>query len=82
MDEKSVTTAQNLDNAIVLIKANRLPANVLIATDGFHQFRAKLLASRRGLRPYALPANTNKALVLELYVRELVGLPKSILFNR
>lgn len=82
MDEKSASTSQNMDHSAAMIKSNNLPSNVLIATDGFHQFRAKLLASRRGLKPYALPAKTTKGLVLGLYVRELIGLPKSVLFNR
>ena len=82
VDDKSISTAQNIDNAAALIKTNKLPTNVIIATDGFHLFRAKLLVLRRGLKPYSLPAKTTKALVIELYVRELIGLPKSILFNR
>ena len=71
-----------MDNAKAIIGKNNLSRNVVIATDGFHLFRSKLLASRRGLSPYGLPAKTDWRLKLELYVRELTGLPKSLLLNR
>jgi uncharacterized SAM-binding protein YcdF (DUF218 family) len=81
-DNTSKNTGQNLDNAIKIIKENKLSDHVAIATDGFHMFRAKFLAENRGLSAYACPANTDNRLVLTFYIRELFALPKSIILNR
>lgn len=82
MDAASLDTAQNMRNSAALLRASGSSEHVLIATDGFHMFRAKLLAARRGLHPYALPARTVPALVPELTLRELIGMPKALLLNR
>lgn len=82
LEDKSNSTSQNLENSAEIIAENGLSRNVVIATDGFHMFRAKLLAGWKGLTPYACPASTDKRLVLYLYVRELIGIPKTLLFDR
>ncbi|HEX3026564.1 MAG TPA: YdcF family protein [Clostridia bacterium] len=81
-DDQSKSTSQNFDNAIKIIKRYNLSDNVAVATDGFHMFRAKLLAQRKGLNAYACPAVTDKRLVLTFYIRELFALPKTVLFNQ
>jgi uncharacterized SAM-binding protein YcdF (DUF218 family) len=82
LEDKSFSTSQNLENSANIISKNGLSTNVVIATDGFHMFRAKTLARWKGLVPYSCPASTDKRLVLSLYLREFVGIPKTFLMDR
>jgi len=82
MDDSSYNTSQNLENSAKIISAHNLSTNVLLATDGFHMFRAKTLAGWKGLTPYSCPASTDKRLVFYLYIRELFGIPKTLLLDR
>lgn len=82
MEDKSSSTSQNLENSAKIIKENNLSTNVVLATDGFHMFRAKTLARWKGLVPYSCTAKTDKRLVLYLYLREFAGIPKTLLFDR
>lgn len=82
MDDASYNTSQNLENSAEIILANDLSTNVLLATDGFHMFRAKTLAGWKGLTPYSCPASTDRRLILYLYIRELIGIPKTLLLDR
>lgn len=81
-DNSSTDTRSNFENAYEIIKQNNLSQNVAIATDGFHMFRSKILASRCGLKPYACPASTDVRLAPTFYLRELFALPKSVLLDR
>lgn len=81
-DPVSVNTLQNLRNSKKIIKENKLSDNVAVATDGFHIFRAKMIARRQGLKPYSCPAVTDKRLALTFYLRELFALPKSVIADR
>ena len=82
MEDASYNTSQNLENSAKIIRANGLSTNVLLATDGFHMFRAKTLAGWKGLTPYSCPASTDRRLILYLYIRELIGIPKTLLLDR
>jgi len=82
LEDASFNTSQNLENSALIIAEKGLSANVVIATDGFHMYRAKTLAGWKGLTPYACPAATDKRLVFYMYVRECMGIPKTLLFDR
>jgi len=82
LEDASFNTRQNLENSALIIAEKGLPENVVIVTDGFHMFRAKTLAGWKGLTPYSCPAATDKWLVFYLYVRECIGIPKTLLFDR
>ena len=82
MEDASYNTSQNLENCAKIIAAKGLSTNVLLATDGFHMFRAKTLAGWKGLTPYSCPASTDRRLVFYLYIRELIGIPKTLLLDR
>lgn len=77
-DPVSVNTQQNLRNSKKIIKENNLSDDVAVVTDGFHIFRAKMIAKRIGLKPYSCPASTDRRLVHTFYLRELFALPKSV----
>jgi len=82
LEDASFNTSQNLENSALIISEKELSKNVVLATDGFHMYRAKTLAGWKGLTPYSCPAATDKRLVFYLYVRECMGIPKTLLFDR
>jgi len=82
MEDASYNTSQNLGNSAEIIAARGLSKNIVIVTDGFHMFRAKTLAGWKGLVPYSYPVPTDKRLVFYLYVREFIGIPKTLLLDR
>ncbi len=82
MEDRSTSTDENLGYSAEIIRANGLSSNVVIATDGFHMFRAKLIAGRKGLKAYPCCAATDPRLALYLYIRECIAIPKTLLLNR
>jgi len=81
-EDRSTSTDENLAYSAQIIRANGLSSNVVIATDGFHMFRAKLIAGRKGLHAYPCCAATDPRLTLYLYIRECIAIPKTLLLSR
>ena len=84
LEDKSRNTLQNLSFSLEKIKEMDQKENqrVLIASNKYHLFRAKMLAKRLDMVPYGLPAQTPPAVVVKSYVREYFAVIKSLLFDR
>lgn len=79
----STNTFENLKNASELIfQESKKKPNVLIVTNRFHIFRAKMLANRFGIEPYGYPAKTPPSILIPCYIREAAGIVKSFLVDR
>lgn len=74
VDNTSTDTRENLQNAAAILKEQGLDNEVVIITDGFHQYRASLLANQNGLVSYAYSAYTNPLYVPTYWVREWMAL--------
>ena len=76
-EDRSRDTAQNITYAGEIIRQEGLPETMLIATDGFHQFRAYLHAGDVGHQAYALPVTSftfaTFSMQPEFWVREILG---------
>lgn len=84
VEANSYNTWENLQNAKQLLDA-RIPGGskaVMIASNGFHLFRSKMLAERLGMKAYGLPAKTPPTVVFSGYVREFFAVIKSYLLDR
>lgn len=77
-EDRSRDTEQNVTYAGEIIRQNDLPETMLIATDGFHQFRAFLHAKEVGHKAYALPVTSftlaTFSMQPEYWVREILGI--------
>ncbi len=84
LEDKSTSTFENLKMSLDKIKEvdNKKEIRVLIATNKYHIFRAKLLAKRLGLIPYGLPAKIPPTIIIKSYVREYFAVIKSLIFDR
>ncbi len=76
-EDRSRDTEQNITYAGEIIRRESLPETMLIATDGFHQFRAFLHAKDTGHVAYALPVKSFSLATFsmqpEYWVREILG---------
>ncbi len=81
-ETQSTNTKENFLYSTQIISREGLSKEIVVATDGFHQFRASMFAKDNGLVFHALPANTPWLLAPGYYARELMGVVKSALFDR
>lgn len=80
-EESSTSTFENLKHSKQQL-LNNDEAKVLIVTNDFHMFRAKLLAKRAGLIPYGLPSKTPPIVLVNCYLREYFAVIKSYFLDK
>lgn len=78
MEDRSVNTHENLAFSKAVLEENGLDSEIVIITDGFHQYRASLIAEELGLRSYSVSCHTRTELVPTYWVREWFALIKEI----
>lgn len=77
-ENTSTRTKENIQNAQ---KKQSLGETVIVTSD-FHTFRAKLLASRLGIKTVStLPAISNSSVTTKMYFREIFSLGYALLFD-
>lgn len=74
IEDKSTDTRENLIFSKEIIEREGLSNNITLITDGFHQYRASMLAKEIGIKPYAVSADTLWWLIPTYYVREWMGI--------
>ena len=83
MEDKSKNTKENLKFSSEIIEANRLNKNLAIATDGFHQLRARIIANQLGLKGDvgAINSDTQFQYLPTYFVREWFAIPYQLLLQ-
>lgn len=83
IEDKSTSTFENLKLSLDIIRKvdSRESIRILIATNKFHIFRAKILAKRLGMDPYGLPAKIPPTIIIQSYIREYFATIKSFFFD-
>lgn len=82
MEDRSVSTRENLLFSARILKEKGLDAKAAIVTSGFHACRAHLIARSLGIEDGSVPAGSPWWLLPTFYVRELYGLLFQILAGR
>ena len=81
-EEKSTSTIENLRFSKEIIeKQSKQTPRIMLTTNDFHMYRAKMLANREGLHVYALPSATPLSIKYNSYFREYFALIKSYLLD-
>lgn len=82
-EDKSTSTFENIKNSKVIIQKHSKIENtkVIIITNDFHLFRAKMLASRNGFETYGMPCKTPPYTIINNYLREFFAVAKSFTFD-
>ncbi len=78
LEDSSVNTRENIEFSKAVLEENGLGEDIVIITDGFHQYRASLIAEKIGLEAYSVSCYTRPELVPAYWVREWFALVKEI----
>jgi uncharacterized SAM-binding protein YcdF (DUF218 family) len=82
IEDRSTSTMENFKNTKeIVLKDNNESIKILVVTNDFHMFRAKLLANRNGFIAYGLPSKTPWSILPNCYIREYFAVIKSLLFD-
>ncbi|MGN1127248.1 MAG: YdcF family protein [Ruminococcus sp.] len=81
IEDKSVSTESNMKNSYKIIEENNLNKNVAIATDNYHQLRAKIIARRIGITESVGAVNSDSPLSVfpTYWVREWFAIPVELI---
>ncbi len=81
IEDKSTNTESNIKNSYKLIEENNLSKDIAIATDGYHQLRARIIAKKQGVDGHIGAVNSDSPLSVlpTYYVREWFALPVEII---
>ena len=80
-EDKSTNTNQNLEFSLEKLREQGLSTeNIIIVTDGFHQFRAHLMAEELGGKATSVNAKTPVWLAPAYWIREWLALTQYIAF--
>ncbi len=74
VENQSKDTQQNLQFTANILEEQGLGKDIVIVTDGFHEYRASLLAEKAGLHASAYSAHTRPLFVPTYWVREWMAL--------
>ena len=82
MEDKSTTTSENLEFSIKKMDELGLGRDMTIVTDGYHLYRASLIAKERGAGEVTTyGADTELRMIPTYWVREWFGLTKFFVFG-
>ncbi len=75
MEDKSTTTDENLEFSFEILDKMGLPRSIVLVTDGYHQYRAQLIAEKHGAQTIgAQSASTELRFIPTYWVREWFGI--------
>lgn len=81
VENRSKNTSQNMLYSAELIEREKLPRQVAVVTDAFHQLRCQMFAKKNGLSPGAVVSETPWYLQQCYWWREIFGLAKAIVLG-
>ncbi len=83
-EERSTSTYENMlySKKIYENTIGKPLSKVMIVTNDFHMFRAKILAKRAGLKPYGISSGTPWYIYPNVCLREYFALFKSLILDR
>ena len=82
MEDRSTTTSENMRFSKEILDANGLTGPVYLATDGYHEMRAQILAKNEQLPPcYPAAAYTSWYLLPTYWIREWFGIAHAFVFG-
>lgn len=80
-EDQSISTQENFENSRAILEAQGLDPQIIIVTDGYHQYRASRIADGLGLEYTAVSARTSWYLVPSYWVREWLGICYQFVFG-
>ena len=81
LEDKSTNTLENIAYSNKVIEENGLSTDVLVVTNEFHEYRAKLICDKAGLNFHSSCSRSSFYTFLTYYTRELMGIAKELVFK-
>lgn len=81
LEDKSTSTAENIENAKRILDENNLGYDVAIATSDYHLKRATMIAERQGLNAARISSHSGFFDVPSFYLRDTLGVIKEFIFG-
>lgn len=79
MEDKSTSTDENLEFSFAILDKMGLSRDIVLVTDGYHQYRAQLIAGKHGAgNIYSVSASTELRFIPTYWVREWFGLAQQM----
>lgn len=79
MEDRSTSTDENLEFSLAILDSKGLSRNIVLVTNGYHQYRAKLIAKRHGAdKVWAVSSKTEFRFVPTYWVREWYGIAQQL----
>ncbi len=80
-EENSTSTSENISFSKKVIEENRFSKSVLVVTNEFHQFRAKLNCDKNGLEFHSSCSYSSLPTFLSYYTREILAISKEVIIG-
>lgn len=80
-EDKSTSTVENISFSKKIMEERGLSKEIVIVTNEFHEFRAKLICNKQGLIFHSVSSKTPVYTFLTYYTRELMGIILEVLFR-
>lgn len=82
MEDQSTSTSENLRFSKQILDEHGITGELYLATDGYHELRAQILAGKEGLPEcYPVTAHTSWYLLPTYWIREWFGLAHAFVFG-
>lgn len=78
-EDKSTNTRENIEFSASVIEKNQLSTDVVVVTNEFHEYRAKLICEDYGLSFHSKCSYSSAYTFLTFYTRELMGIVKELI---
>ena len=80
-EAQSRDTVENIRNSKEIMDSEGLPKDMILVSDGFHQYRAGLIAQKQGIEAGTVSAQTPWYTLATYWMREIFALAQEILFH-
>ena len=82
VEDKSTSTHENFLFTKKLLALSEEKPEIIVITNDFHMFRAKMIGSRVGFTVYAAPSETPTHILVQTHIREYFAIINTYLFQR
>lgn len=79
-EDRAINTRQNMAYSKEIIESRSLDPRAVIITNGFHEYRACLIAEKLGIEAYPCSARSVYIVLPAQYIRELLSILNQLLF--
>lgn len=78
-EDNSTNTQENLEFSLEIIENEGLSKDIVVVTNEFHEYRAKLICDKLGLNFHSKCSNSSFYTFLTFYTREMMGIVKELI---